>query len=43
MKSILIPTEDHDTMQAVLATALVVARTFDSYMEGFAIRPAVGT
>jgi hypothetical protein len=43
MKSILIPTEDHDTMSAVLAAALVVGRTFDSYMEGFAIRPAVGT
>ena len=43
MKTILIPTEDHDTMQAVLKTARLVAQTFDSYMEGFAIRPAVGT
>jgi nucleotide-binding universal stress UspA family protein len=43
MKTILIPTEDHDTMPAVLQTARLVARTFDSYMEGFAIRPAVGT
>lgn len=43
MKTILIPTEDHDTMPAVLQTARLIARTFDSYMEGFAIRPAVGT
>ena len=43
MKTILIPTEDHDTMPAVLKTARLVAQTFDSYMEGFAIRPAVGT
>jgi nucleotide-binding universal stress UspA family protein len=43
MKTILIPTEDHDTMRAVLQTARLIARTFDSYMEGFAIRPAVGT
>ena len=43
MKTILIPTEDHDCMPSVLETALLMARTFDSYMEGFAIRPAVGT
>jgi nucleotide-binding universal stress UspA family protein len=43
MKTILIPTEDHDCMPAVLEAARLVARTFDSYMEGFAIRPAVGT
>ena len=43
MKTILIPTEDHDTMPAVLTTAKLIAQTFDSYMEGFAIRPAVGT
>ena len=43
MNTILIPTEDHDTMPAVLQTARLVAQTFDSYMEGFAIRPAVGT
>src|SRR3569833_2503423 len=43
MKTILIPTEDHDTMPAVLKTAKLIAQTFDSYMEGFAIRPAVGT
>lgn len=43
MKSILIPTEDHDAMPAVFEAANLVARSFDSYMEGFAIRPAIGT
>ncbi|HET7849291.1 MAG TPA: universal stress protein [Pseudolabrys sp.] len=43
MKTILIPTEDHDAMPAVLEAALLIARTFDSYMEGFAVRPALGT
>jgi nucleotide-binding universal stress UspA family protein len=40
MKSILIPTEDHDAMPSVLAAALLVARAFDGYMEGFAVRPS---
>jgi nucleotide-binding universal stress UspA family protein len=40
MKTILIPTEDHDRMPAVLEAALQVARAFDSYMEGLAVRPA---
>jgi nucleotide-binding universal stress UspA family protein len=43
MKTILIPTEDHDCMPAVLETAKLVAQIFDSYMEGLAVRPAVGT
>jgi nucleotide-binding universal stress UspA family protein len=43
MKTILIPTEDHDCMPAVFDAARLIARTFDSYMEGFAVRPAVGT
>lgn len=43
MKTILIPTEDHDAMPAVMEAARLVARAFDSYMEGFAVRPAVGT
>lgn len=43
MKTILIPTEDHDCMPAVLETARLVAQIFDSYMEGIAVRPAVGT
>jgi nucleotide-binding universal stress UspA family protein len=43
MKTLLIPTEDHDTMPAVLETALLVARAFGSTMEGFAVRPSAGT
>jgi len=43
MKTILIPCEDHDAMPAVLEAARLVARQFDSYMEGFAVRPALGT
>lgn len=40
MKTILIPTEDHDRMPAVMEAALHVARAFASYMEGVAVRPA---
>lgn len=40
MKTLLIPTEDHDTMQAVLETARLFAKSFDSYIEGFAVRPS---
>jgi nucleotide-binding universal stress UspA family protein len=43
MKTILIPTEDHDSMPNVLEAALLIARNFDSYMEGFAVKPAPGT
>ncbi len=43
MKTLLIPTEDHDAMPAVLEGARLIARTFDSYMEGFAVRPSPGT
>ena len=43
MKTILIPCEDHDAMPAVLEAARLIARQFDSYMEGFAVRPALGT
>ena len=43
MKTILIPTEDHDAMPAVLKAATLMARAFDSYMEGFAVRPSAGT
>lgn len=38
MKTILIPIESYDAMQAVLQTALLLARRCDSYMEGFALR-----
>ena len=43
MKTILIPTEDHDAMPAVLEAARLMAMAFDSYMEGFAVRPSPGT
>jgi nucleotide-binding universal stress UspA family protein len=43
MKTILIPTEDHDAMQAVLEAARLCARIFDSYMEGFAVHPSAAT
>jgi len=43
MKTILIPTEDHDAMPAVLEAARLVARAFDAYMEGFAVRPSAAT
>lgn len=43
MKTILIPVEDHDAMPAVLEGARQVARTFDSYMEGFAVRPSAAS
>ena len=43
MKTILIPTEDHDAMQAVLEAGLTMARIFDSYIEGIAVRPSAGT
>ena len=43
MKTILVPTEDHDAMPAVLEAALLMAKSFDSYLEGFAIRPMAGT
>jgi nucleotide-binding universal stress UspA family protein len=42
MKTILIPAEDHDSMPSVLETARLIARRFDSYMEGFAVYPATG-
>src|ERR1700690_3436359 len=38
MKTILVPTENHDAMQSALETALLLARRCDSYMEGFALR-----
>jgi nucleotide-binding universal stress UspA family protein len=38
MKTILVPTESNDAMRSTLATALLLARRFDSYIEGFALR-----
>lgn len=43
MKTILVPTEPNAAMQSTLATALSVARDFNSYVEGFAVRVAVPT
>src|SRR3982074_3046475 len=41
MKTILVPTEQHDLMGSALQTALLLARKFDSYIEGFALFPAM--
>ncbi|WP_026595483.1 universal stress protein [Methyloferula stellata] len=39
MKAILIPVEDHSSMDAVMSCALMLARKFGSYMEGAALGP----
>jgi len=39
-KTILVPIEQHDLMNSTLETALLLARKFDSYIEGFALRAA---
>ncbi len=39
MKTVLLPTAPHDLMQSTLETALLFARRFDAYIEGFALRP----
>ena len=41
LKTILVPTEPHDGMTATLETALLLARRLESYIEGFALRPAI--
>ena len=41
MKTILVPTEQGAAMVSALDTALLLARKFDSRIEGFALRPAV--
>jgi len=41
MKTILVPTEQHDLMTSMLQTALLLGRRFDSYIEGFALFPAM--
>jgi nucleotide-binding universal stress UspA family protein len=38
MKTILVPTENHDTMRSALQTAVQLARRCDGYVEGFALR-----
>jgi nucleotide-binding universal stress UspA family protein len=39
MKTILVPTEQHGLMISALQCAVLVARKFDSYIEGFALFP----
>ena len=41
MKTILVPTEQHDLTRSILQSALLLARKFDSYIEGFALFPAM--
>ena len=41
MKTMLIPTEQRTSMGSTLQTALLLARRFDSYVEGFALQPAL--
>src|SRR5271155_2083234 len=41
MKTILVPTEHGAAMPSALDTALLLARKFDSLIEGFPLRPAV--
>lgn len=41
MKTILVPTEKSDLMTATLETALLFARRFEGYIEGFALRAAI--
>jgi nucleotide-binding universal stress UspA family protein len=36
-----VPIEQHDLMNATLETALVLGKKFNSYIEGFALRPVV--
>lgn len=38
MKTILVPIESHEAVRPALETALMLARQFDSYLEGFALR-----
>jgi nucleotide-binding universal stress UspA family protein len=37
MKTVLVPMENHDAMQSALETALLLARPYGSYIEGFAL------
>src|SRR6266851_5737095 len=42
-KTILVPIEQHDLMNPTLQTALLLARKFDSYIEGLALRVEIPT
>ena len=41
MKSILMPVEDHALMDAAMQIAVMLARTFNSYIEGVAVGPDI--
>jgi len=41
VKTILVPTEHHDVMLSALQCAVLLARKFDSHIEGFALFPAM--
>src|SRR5579862_5714702 len=41
MKTILVPTEQNAGIESALDCALLLAKKFDSCIEGFALRPAV--
>jgi len=41
MKTILIPTERGESMSSALQVTLLLARRFDSYIEGFAFQPGI--
>ncbi len=41
MKTVLVPTEQNAGMESALDCALLLAKKFDSWIEGFALRPAV--
>src|SRR5215212_11415321 len=39
MKTILVPVEQHSSLPSVLETALLVGRSVEGYIEGFAVGP----
>src|SRR5947209_2763056 len=41
MKTILVPTEQHELIASMLQSAVLLGRRFDSYIEGFALFPAM--
>ena len=43
MKTILVPVERNSQIESTLATACLLAKTFNSYIEGFALSPELNT
>jgi nucleotide-binding universal stress UspA family protein len=41
MKTILVPTEQHELTPSILQSAFLLAKRFDSYIEGFALFPSL--